>query len=620
MIHPPDVGLSLRIPFLVQAATLALGLLTGAAAPPAPALPAGGEPMLSGDAEKSFVPGSGSGEMNAFHFTHVDATGPGFTRAWQVQTLRDLTPSWAVEVKRPLTGGFKNGDTGYVHFYARTLASADETGAGHIRVAVQTIGPNSNQSVDSTFTVGAQWQECMVPFIFSEEGAPGTAEIAFGFGFRRQTIEVGGVEVWNFGRRVEVTALPATRFTYAGREADASWRKEALARIEKIRKGGFAVRVIDGAGRPVVGAQVRVEQRRSAFQWGTALQMKRLVEDSPDNLRYRQVTLELFNSASTENDLKWPVWLGEWAEPFPHEQTLAALRWLNEHGFYVRGHVFVWPGRQHLPKPVLERLGTARQVEIPALVIDHIREEARATRGLIQEWDVLNEPYTNHDLMDAFGREIMPTWFKVAREELPGVGLFFNDFSNHDAISSGEHVAHFEQTARYLLDQGAPVTGLGLQAHFNDQPNPPEHILAVLDRYEKEFHLSVRFTEFDVWTRDEELQADYTRDFLILAFSHPSVVGVQLWGFWERAHWRPSAAMYRADWSEKPNAKVYKSLVLDQWRTRLKGTTDASGAFAGRGYYGEYVVTVEAGGHRMEQRFTLAPDAGPIREVVVIVP
>jgi len=582
-------------------------------------VPAGGEPLLPADSSQVFVAGGGAGQEDAFKFARVNVAGPGFNRAWRIETSRDLTPPWAVEVRSPLTAAVKQGDTGLLRFYARMLASADETGSGQIRVAVQKAGPGFDQSLDATFAVGAEWQECVLPFAFSGDYAPGAAEIAFGFGFKRETIEIGRVELLNYGQRVDVAALPTTRFTYAGREPDAQWRKEALARIEQIRKGNFAVRVTNAAGQAVPGARVRVEQRRSAFQWGTALQMKRLVEDTPDNLRYRQVTEELFNSASTENDLKWPVWLDEWEDRYSRAQTLAGLHWLNDRGFHVRGHVFVWPGRSNLPKAVSARLGTPRQGEIPAMVLDHIRDEARATRGLLQEWDVLNEPFTNHDLMDAFGREIMPPWFKVAREELPGVGLYLNDFSNHDAVTSADHVAHFEQTARYLLDQGAPVTGLGLQVHFNDQPNSPEHILAVLDRYAAQFHLPVRFTEFDVWTRDEELQADYTRDFLILAFSHPSVIGVQVWGFWESSHWRPSAAMYRADWSEKPNAKVYKSLVLDQWRTRLDGTTDASGAFVGRGFFGDYAVIVEAGGRRAEQIFSLLPATGPT-EVSVVLP
>jgi hypothetical protein len=118
---------------------------------------------------------------------------------------------------------------------------------------------------------------------------------------------------------------------------------------------------------------------------------------------------------------------------------------------------------------------------------------------------------------------------------------------------------------------------------------------------------------------DEELQADFTRDFLILSFSHPSVVGVQHWGFWENAHWRPPAAMYRADWSEKPNARIYKDLVLKQWRTDLSGKTDTAGRFAQRGFHGDYVITIEAGGRRIEKNFSLAPQLG-VAELTVTLP
>jgi len=244
---------------------------------------------------------------------------------------------------------------------------------------------------------------------------------------------------------------------------------------------------------------------------------------------------------------------------------------------------------------------------------------ARATRGLVSEWDVLNEPMTNHDLMDAFGPEIMVSWYKTAREELPQTALFFNDFSNQDATTDAAHVAHYEKTARFLIDHGAPVTGLGLQSHFGGRPSDPEHVLAVLDRYQAEFHLPVRITEFDVMTYDEDLQADYTRDYLILCFSHPSVVGVQFWGFWSGAHWRPQAAMFREDWSERPAAKVYRDLVLNQWRTRATGNTDASGGWTLRGFQGDYTLSASFQGRRIEQEFTL-PDHAASAEVNVVLP
>jgi GH35 family endo-1,4-beta-xylanase len=570
-----------------------------------------GEPLIRGDPLTVFSAQVAPTSRDQAQLSVVDAAGPGFTRAWRIATLQDTSPMAAIELRALNARPVAVGDVAILRFFARATEISDETGGGRVQLVIRRNGVDWNSSFEGDFTLNRSWQEILVPFVWSQEFAIDGAALMLRFGFKRQTVEIGGIDAIYYGKTRTFESLPRTRFTYAGREPDAPWRKAALERIEKIRKGDFTVSVSDAAGHVVPNAHVTVTQRRSAFEWGSALQMARLVVDTPDNLRYRQVTEELFNAASTENDLKWPVWLGEWEGNFSHDQTLAGLRWLRARGFHLRGHVLVWPGIKNLPKPIQERIGTPRQNQIPALIEAHIREMARATKGLLDEWDVLNEPFTNFDLMKLFGDEIMPPWFKVAREEMPGVKLFSNDFSNQDATTDADHVAHFEKTTRYLLDHGAPVDGLGLQAHFNGRPNAPENILAVLDRYQAQFHLPVRMTEFDVWTRDEELQADFTRDFLILSFSHPSVIGVQHWGFWESVHWRPSAAMFRNDWSEKPNAKVYRNLVLNQWRTHLSGKTDAQGRFANRGFFGDYEVVVESGGKRATATFTLDPTAAP---------
>jgi endo-1,4-beta-xylanase len=88
------------------------------------------------------------------------------------------------------------------------------------------------------------------------------------------------------------------------------------------------------------------------------------------------------------------------------------------------------------------------------------------------------------------------------------------------------------------------------------------------------------------------LQADYMRDFLIAAFSHPSVVGVVMWGFWEGRDWYPDAALYRKDWSIKPNGRVWEDLVLKQWWTDVKGKSDKRGCFQTRGFLGDYKIEV----------------------------
>ncbi len=412
-------------------------------------------------------------------------------------------------------------------------------------------------------------------------------------------------------------------FSYVGREADAAWRKQALDRIELIRKGDFGVRVEDASGAPVPGASVRIEEVNSAFQWGSALQFERLVRDTPENRRYREMVLKLFNEASPENDLKWPNWEGDWGPGFSHEQAIAALHWLKDRRFYVRGHNLIWPGKgaewKDLPKSIRELKGTPRQGEIPGMILAHIRDITSATRGLIDEWDVVNEPWDHHAIMDLFGPKIMVDWFKAAQAGLPGGLLYLNDWGNQGLL--GENPSHWRntfETAAYLRGLGAPLTALGLQCHINRNPTAPEDFLAALDLYAA-LRIPIRITEFDINTDDEALQADYTRDFFIAAFSHPSVIGVQLWGFWEKAHWRPKGAMYRTDWSEKPNGAVYRSLVLDQWRTREAGVTDQGGRYAGRGFYGTYRVVVRAGDRRAERTVALV-SGGPSPDVEVRIP
>ncbi|MDQ8185168.1 endo-1,4-beta-xylanase [Pelagicoccus sp. SDUM812002] len=542
----------------------------------------------------------------------------GFDSAWRIETKGDTGPWYAVQLQSSSFTELKKGDTGIVRFFARTLESADESGLGQIGVGIRPAIGWGRGMVSETFNAPEEWGEFLVPFTADADYERFEAQVSFTLGYRAQTIEIGGLECLTFGDAVAFSDLPRTRFTYEGRETNSAWREAALERIEEIRKGDLSIRVVDAKGKPVRNAKLTLAQTESAFEWGTAIPFERLLVDTPDNLIFREKVLELFNAASPENDLKWGAWLGEFQGNFNREQALDGLKWLQEHDIPTRGHVLVWPGRGNLPDQVRELLGTPEQDQIQGIVLDHIREISAATKDYLYEWDVLNEPYTNHDLMDALGKEIMVEWFEVAREEMPDMMLYLNDFSNHDFTTDAEHVQHFEDTARYLVDNGAPLDALGLQAHIGGKPNAPENVLATLDRYWNAFNLPIRITEFDIRTTDEELQADYTRDFFTLAFSHPSIVGVQLWGFWENAHWIPTAAMYREDWSEKPSVDVYKSLLFDQWRTNLESKTDKEGTFATRAFFGDYTVTVQAGNKEIEYSFALP--RGESKEVEIQLP
>jgi GH35 family endo-1,4-beta-xylanase len=251
-------------------------------------------------------------------------------------------------------------------------------------------------------------------------------------------------------------------------------------------------------------------------------------------------------------------------------------------------------------------------------VLDHIDDVLGATRGLCDEWDVLNEPFDNHDLMDVCGRDVMVEWFRRARAVAdPSTRLYINDYG---ILASGgrtdtPHQAHYEDTIRFLIAQGAPFDGIGMQGHFGSQPTPPTTLWKILDRFAA-FGKRIQVTEFDINTEDEDYQAAYTRDCVTALFAHPAVDGIVCWGFWEGAHWIANAAFYRRDWTRKPNGQAWHDLVRKTWWTNADFTTATDGSAAVRGFHGAYTVTVTSGDRSATAEATLAP-GGTVVEVRV---
>ena len=100
-------------------------------------------------------------------------------------------------------------------------------------------------------------------------------------------------------------------------------------------------------------------------------------------------------------------------------------------------------------------------------------------------------------------------------------------------------------------------------------------------------------SEFDTNFPNEQLQADYYRDFLTAWFAHPATEAFIMWGFWGGAHWMGDAgAMFRRDWSEKPNLAAYRDLVYKDWWTRASRQTNAEGLTTVRAFHGRHRVTV----------------------------
>jgi GH35 family endo-1,4-beta-xylanase len=154
---------------------------------------------------------------------------------------------------------------------------------------------------------------------------------------------------------------------------------------------------------------------------------------------------------------------------------------------------------------------------------------------------------------------------------------------------------NYAEWIQYLVDQGQGPDVIGLQGHFGEGVTGPETVLHILDRFAA-FGKAIQITEFDLITRDEQGQADYTRDFLTAVFSHPATDAFTMWGFWEGQMWQPPGAMIRKDWTLKPNGQAWMDLTLQEWWTDVHAVVGPDGSCSTRGFLGDYRVTATVGG------------------------
>jgi GH35 family endo-1,4-beta-xylanase len=390
---------------------------------------------------------------------------------------------------------------------------------------------------------------------------------------------------------------------YPGGESNAPWRTEAAARIDAIRKADLHVTVTDALGNRLPDADVGVHMQKHEFGFGSAVAGDRLASGSSAQNTYKQKVEELFNLATIENHLKWPPWEGEWGPVYSQANAIAAVNWLGARDIDVRGHVMVWPGYSNLPNSVKTILNggvqPAEQQPLRNLIDNHIDEIGNEFEGQLVAWDVVNEERTNHDIMDQLpeGDGAMVDWFEKARAVDPQAKLYVNEWgilsSSGDTNSANQQ--QYYNTINYLKNQGAPIDGIGFQGHFNETTlTGPEGIWEILDHFD-ELGLDMQITEFDFDTDDETLQAMYTHDFLTAVFAHEGIDDFVMWGFWESAHWKPEAAMFRSDWSIKPNGEAYLDLVFNEWWTEEDVDADALGEALVRAFKGEHEVSVSWG-------------------------
>jgi len=380
---------------------------------------------------------------------------------------------------------------------------------------------------------------------------------------------------------------------------------EAIARY---RKGEIQVKAKRGA-------RVEIEQLSHEFWFGCAISNSIASERMPENDRrlYKEKFLENFNSAVTENAVKWPD-----MEPRKGEvnyQTVDyILGWTEENRIPLRAHNLFW-GISQFIQPWVKELNDQ---ELRKTLQNRAETVTAHYRGRFAEYDLNNEMIHGNYYEERLGPDITKLMAQWAHNGDPGAKLFLNDYD----ILTGNRLDDYMAQIRRFLKQGIPIAGIGVQGHLHGETFDRAQLKRALDSLAV-FGLPIRVTEFNMpgqrskyyekrnlkmTAEEEQINARELADYYRICFAHPAVEGILMWGFWEGANWIPQSSMYRRDWSLTPLGEAYKDLVFREWWTKVSGVTDKRGTFTSPAFFGRYRITVNG----VSREIDLTREAGKV--------
>lgn len=385
-----------------------------------------------------------------------------------------------------------------------------------------------------------------------------------------------------------------------------------------------SVRLSTGGSNSVV----QVRMKRHAFPFGSMAEPNIL-----NNQTYRNTFLTNFNASVHGNAAKWYANQPDWWNQSPHQtgynrpgnwlsddaDNVYAL--LEQQGIPMRGHTFYWGMVNNNAQSASNQMWDpdwveARYNENPADGWYWIEQRARWVAshwaGKIDEWDFNNEMGHGDWYRDTitnqgpFGLTFLKQMADWALEENPNLKLYHNDYG---ILNDNNFAFTFQQVLKLIKSEGVPIDGVGVQGHFQAAP-VAETVRASLDLLD-DFGVPIKITEFDCAIDDgainettyntdpvvEEIEADGLETVYRIAFEHPAVEGIIMWGFWESQHWRPEGALYYPDWRISPQGSRYRELVFDEWWTDADVMTGSDGSVQLDLFAGEYEFTVNGTTH-----------------------
>lgn len=261
-----------------------------------------------------------------------------------------------------------------------------------------------------------------------------------------------------------------------------------------------------------------------------------------------------------------------WAEA---DQIVA---FAQAHNQQVRGHTLVW----HSQNPSWLTNGNFGATELSGILQQHIATEAGRYQGKIYAWDVLNElfnedgTYRTSLWYNTLGTGFIANSLAWAHQADPAAKLYINDY-NVEGLGAKSDALY--NLVKSLKAQGAPIDGVGLQAHFI-LGQVPSTLQANIQRF-ADLGVDVAVTELDIRMQTPSTAAKLTQqgaDYTTVVKACLAVTrckGITGWDISDADSWVPSvfsgygaATLYDESYQPKP---AYQAVA-----TALGGSTSTA--------------------------------------------
>lgn len=371
--------------------------------------------------------------------------------------------------------------------------------------------------------------------------------------------------------------------------------------INSVRQATTTLVLKGSDGQPLKHAKVNIRQTRQSFCFGSAF--NEWVREgnthfkASDPAKFQQWFEQHFNCGTPASTLHWKLMesetgkdgVGVWYAD-------AAIQWMFDRDMQMLGHAVSWENPDLVPDWVKSAPDAHSLQQLLKGRIDHL---VGRYNPWIKHWVGINEMLDYNSISSKFDNQsfkFRPWLYQQIKASDPSLKLLVNEAG---ILAEPGRVEEYKALIQGLLDEGAPIDIIGIQAHFWSKEQEFINFETVKQRLDSlaELGLPIWITEFDYAHPSETVRANQLEGFYRLAYAHPAVEAIKSWGFWEGAHWRSDwgtpVALVDRDWRIAESG-IRLGELMAEWQTSIADTTDAYGQLQITGFLGDYIADIKS--------------------------